>query len=146
MDAKKILYNIVYIPIMKRWGDDEHGHHYLLGAYDKLETAILIAEQEREDRAGKYEYVIEAYELNIQRGHSKSGIYRPARSKEMNCLTDEERDIVVNDKKQFEIFYKKKTEAMLKSDIESTEKEIKDLERSLQNQKNRLVALKEKVK
>lgn len=126
MDAKKILYNIVYIPIMKRWGDDEHGHNYLMGAYDNLDKAKEIAEQEREDRGGKYEWVIEAHSLNAGRFNKLNDkIYRVARSEEMNCLIDIEREEVLNDSEKFALFYKSKTLAMLKSDLENAQKFVR---------------------
>lgn len=89
MDANKILYDLFYVVIMKRWGAEDT-HHYLMGVYDKLSLAKEAAVQERESRSGKYEYVIEAYSLNNRIClHNK--INTIARSDGMAALTDDER-------------------------------------------------------
>lgn len=125
MDAKSILFNIVYIPIMKRWGDDEGGHHYLLGAFSTLEAAIDSAKQNREDRAGKYEWVVEAYEVNAGRdSYKRIGMHRVARSEEMNCLTDKEQNEVLKTKQGWYEYYEKCEQAQLKSRQEQLIQEL----------------------
>jgi hypothetical protein len=120
MDAKQILYNLVYIPIMKRWGDDEHGHHYLLGAFDSLERAEQVAKQEREDRAGKYEYVIEVYSMNQGRDSKISNkMYRVVKSPGMNCMIDSDREEILNDEEKFKKYYEKAERATLLSDLDN---------------------------
>jgi len=91
MDAKRLLYNCVYVVIMNRWGA-ETGHHYTMGVFTDLEAAKLVAEEEREHRGGKYEWVIEAWSMNKDRRDSPMGktFFRVAKSEEMGCLTDEE--------------------------------------------------------
>jgi len=119
MDAKHILYNLIYVPVMKRWGDDQHAHHYLLGAFDNLDKAIEVATIEREDRGGKYEWVIEAYPLNQGRGSNiSSKIYRVAKSPEMNCLLDSEREEVLSCQEKYKKYYEKATRATALSDRE----------------------------
>ena len=123
MDAKKLLYNMVYVPVMRRWGDDEHGHSYILGVFEDLEQAKAIAEQEREDRAGKYEWVMMAYPMNkgVTTPVSRK-IYRVAKSAEMNCLLDSERSEVLSDEAKFSEYYKKASKATLLSDHENATK------------------------
>jgi hypothetical protein len=100
MDAKQLLFNIVYVPIMKRWGNEE-GHQYILGVFNNLEYAKKIADEERKYRGGKYEYVIEAVPFNVERRSGKwpKGIFRVTKSDEMTCLTDDERELTLKDKK-----------------------------------------------
>lgn len=127
MDAKKILFNMMYVPIMKRWGDDQHGHHYLLGVFDSLEKAINVAKEERKHRGGKYEWVIEAYSLNKGRDSIKeTKMFRVARSEEMNCLIDSEKEKVFNDEELSKKLLNKVECARLKSDIENLEKIINE--------------------
>jgi hypothetical protein len=142
MDAKNILYKLIYVPIMKRWGDDQHGHHYLLGAFDNLDKAIEMAKAEREDRAGKYEWVIEAYPLNLGRDSKiSSKIYRVAKSPEMNCLLDSEREEVLSCQEEYKKYYNKATRATMLSDrdnaIESKkfwEEKVEELNKLLVNE------------
>lgn len=113
MDARNILFNTMYVVLMKRWGSEE-GHTYILGTYNSLEQAIIDAEKERDDRAGKYEWVVEAMPLNTHRDHWPKGIFRPAKSKEMAALTDDVRDYVVNSKGRFERYYEHQEQSHLK--------------------------------
>lgn len=87
MDAKTLLYNSVYVVLMRRWGAEE-GHHYIVGVYSTQEQAEKVAEEERDNRGGKYEWLIECHSLDD--AHLMKGIHRVARSKEMGCLTDTE--------------------------------------------------------
>lgn len=129
MNAKNILFNIVYIPIMKRWGDDE-GHHYLLGAYSTIEAAIEAAKQNREHRGGKYEWVIEAYEVNAgPNSHNRIGMHRVAKSEEMNCLIDKERDSVLKSKSKWAEYYEKCEQSKLKTRQEELIKELAAIRR-----------------
>ncbi len=93
MDAKKILYNFVYVVVMNRWGSEE-GHHYTVGVFDNLDKAKKSAEEEHENRGGKYEWIIEAWSLNKDRSNHPMAkkYFRVAKSKEMGCTTDEEID------------------------------------------------------
>lgn len=52
----------VYVVSAWRWGDNEN-HSYVVGAYAGLETAVVGAEKECDERGGKYECVIEKFEL-----------------------------------------------------------------------------------
>ena len=53
----------VYTVTMNRWADPEN-HHYLMGVFTSLETALCVALENSRWRAYKYEPYIEMFELD----------------------------------------------------------------------------------
>lgn len=53
----------VFVVIMRRWGDPE-GHAYVLGVFTNKDKAAECGDNERLDRAGKYEYEIMQFDLD----------------------------------------------------------------------------------
>lgn len=124
MDAKSILYNCVYVVIMNRWGSSE-GHHYLVGVFQKLEDAKAAAEEERQHRGGKYEWLIEAWSLNKDKRTCPMGktFHRVARSDEMAELTDEESERLLQPEEPTQEWY----DWCAKSDDKSLREELTKL-------------------
>lgn len=55
----------VWTVLMQRWGDDEQ-HHYLIGVYTNKKQAETDGGDEREYRGGKYEPLIQEWEIEEQ--------------------------------------------------------------------------------
>lgn len=131
MDAKSLLYDCLYVVLMKRWGADE-SHHYIMGVFESLDEAKRVAEEEREYRGGKYEWVIEAYSLNKSRRNCPMGkkIFRVARSEEMAILTDEESKIALSGEeitKEFKKHYAKYNEKKMKEELTQAHEMLDEL-------------------
>lgn len=132
--AKRILFNIVYVAVMLRWGSDE-GHHYILGVYSTKEKAKEVADAERADRAGKYEYVIYAHSINDVCADDKVMGYRVDCSPEMPTLLDSTADAILADDTQFGELYSRQERNRLYERRYQLERDLKIVTRKLSERK-----------
>lgn len=123
MDAKTILYDIVYVVTMKRWGADS-SHHYIVGIYRNLDHAKQVAQEEKDCRGGKYEWVIQSYSLNGKE------VPKEMWSKSSSVKFLESIENISH--KEFVKRYEQKQDAQLKNDIEEIELEIESLQKTLE--------------
>lgn len=130
MDGKRVLFDLYYVVVMHRWGARE-GHHYIGGVFNDLVKAKEVAEQLREDRAGKYEYTIEAYPLN--KDYRVKGIHIVDKSPEMGDMNDKERKEALGfdnleATKKFSEYYEKQSHAQLKEKYAQLHNRVEELE------------------
>lgn len=132
MDVKHILYNMVYVPTMHRWGDLD-GHQYVMGIYTDLNKAVKACEEERERRGGKYEWAVYAYALDRDRFESKeeTKTRTVAKSEEMSIHLDEDLDKVIKDSAALKLWWADHWKKKNKEKAESLEEEIKNHEEAL---------------
>jgi len=134
MDAKDILFNIVYVVVMLRYGSDE-GHHYICGVFNSKDKAIEAGDIEREDRAGKYEYVVMAHSMNNSCTNYKIIGYKVACSPEMPTMLDSNRDNILADKTLFNKLMASKERRSLYEDKYRLERDLKIVRRRLDERK-----------
>lgn len=132
--AKNILFNVVYIVVMLRYGSDE-GHHYILGVWDKKDKAKEMAEEERSGRAGKYEYVIYAHSVNDPCANTDVIGYRVDCSPEMPTLLDSTADAILADSEQFGKLYNRQERNRLYERKYQLERDLKIVTRKLNERK-----------
>lgn len=145
-NAKHILYNLVYVVTMYRWGSRE-GHSYLVGVFYDLEKAKIEAEKEREHRGGKYEWIVQAMCLDkdVRSSYEDCKMKIVAKSKEMDVHTDDER-LDVNDKEKLEAWYKHHGKVNAKEELTKLDSDIEVSERQLGYLKDRKEKLLKRIK
>lgn len=146
MDAKTLLYKCVYVVLMKRWGDDE-AHHYVMGVFTEQAEAKRVAEEEREWRGGKYEWVIEAYSLDKSRRDCPMGktFHRVDRSEEMAVLTDEEHKKLITNLKENQGPPPEWSEHMRKKDLKRLAEQCTQMETMLEELRKENIQLRESL-
>lgn len=132
--AKNLLFNVVYVAVMLRYGSDE-GHHYILGVYSTKEKAKEVAEEERLGRAGKYEYVIYAHSVNDSCNDTNITGFRVDCSPEMPTLLDSTADAILADDEQFGKLYNRQERNRLYERKYQLERDLKIVTRKLNERK-----------
>jgi mevalonate kinase len=125
MDVKYILYNMVYVPTMHRYGDRD-GHQYIMGVYTDLERATKAAIEEAERRGGKYEWNIYGYVLDRDRfeSHEETKTRVVRKSKEMTGTTDEEHEETFRDPVKLKQAMQRAMQAQTKEKAEALNENI----------------------
>jgi hypothetical protein len=106
---------------MKRWGAEET-HHYLMGVFDNLDLAKQVAEENRQDRGGKYEWVIEKWSLNNKFPRASSKVI--ARSQEMGSQTEEEWQLCKDNDELWSKHYERMNKKQQKERMYQLKKEV----------------------
>lgn len=132
--AKNLLFNVVYVVVMLRWGSDE-GHHYIEGVYSSKEKAKEVAEEERSGRGGKYEYIIYAYSVNDSCTNTDITGYRIDSSPEMPTMLDSTADAILANKEQFNNLLNRKERNRLYERKYQLERDLKIVKRQLDERK-----------
>lgn len=130
MDAKKVLYNLTYVVLMRRYGADE-GHHYIVGVFNDKALAEQRAEEERQDRAGKYEYAIFAFEMNQYHGNLEEHGLIVKGSNEDIQLTMNNRKAVLDDEVLFSIYHHGQTKQQLIEEEYRAKRHLKGIQGKL---------------
>jgi hypothetical protein len=136
MDTKHLLYNQVYVVLMRRWGAEE-GHHYLLGVYDSLAKAEEQGKQNRADRANKYEYIVYAFDINSNE-HCKSEDYCISSSMETGILLDSNREEILADSNLYTELYHEQAKRTLIEEEYSLKEKLKRIQGELKHHRNEI--------